>query len=189
MATTDSDRWGPWSPYVEDDAPHATPLTLVDATHEIRSCHDPVFGAGTALYDASGNYRYRLTYRWGQGPAACFITLHAGMANESRTDPVVDGCLRFARAWGYAGAEIVSLFAYRTTDATALHRAADGVGPGNDAAILAAARTSAVTVATWGSERAWPRREDHVQGMLAAHGITVHTLGVSLAGHAAERAS
>jgi hypothetical protein len=186
------ERWAPWSPgyFTPDETPGpahvalaAAPLPVagyLSAGTELRSAFSEVHGHCSALYDVSGRYRYRISYVWDPSRArVCFVTLHASAAPEARPDPITEGCLRFARAWGYGAAEIVSLFAYRTTNAAVLHSADNAVGPGNDNAILAAAGAAHAVVAAWGTDSQWPLREEQVRSLLRSNGITLHGFGVA----------
>lgn len=110
----------------------------------------------TALFSPCGRYRYRLGRRWGDGRGGAtvlWIMLNPSTADEQRDDPTIRRCIGFSRAWGFGAAEMVNLFALRSTDPGVLRVVADPVGPANGAHILEAAGEAAVLIAAWGGDR------------------------------------
>lgn len=139
---------------------------------------------GRANFDRSGAYRYTLIRTWdAAGPRIAFCLLNPSTANARRDDPTIRRCLGFARAWGYGSLEVVNCFALRATDPRELARAADPIGPANDAAIRRAARRAAMTVAGWGAHGALLGRGQRVRGLLGRAGTPVVCLGTTAAGH------
>ena len=137
----------------------------------------------TARIDPTGRYRYSLTRSWDDTlPRACFCLLNPSTADATTDDPTLRRCLGFARRWGCGGVEIVNLFALRATDPRDLRRAADPVGPRNDAAIVRAATRAELLVAAWGNHGALHDRAKAVLAALARTS-TVHTLGLTKLGH------
>lgn len=105
-----------------------------------------------ATFSQCGKYRYRVWRRWKpSGSAALFIGLNPSTADESRDDPTLRRCRKFAQSWGYGGFTIVNLFAYRATDPTILGKVKDPVGPRNDAWIKKCAKASDIVIAAWGN--------------------------------------
>ena len=136
---------------------------------------------GWALFDDSGRYRYRLGRRWADGgPAIAFVMLNPSTADAERDDPTIRRCAGFARAWGFAGMEVVNLFALRATDPARLRRARDPVGPGNDRHIAAAAGGADVVLLAWGNCGALRGRDRQVVALLA--GLRPACLGVTQSG-------
>lgn len=105
---------------------------------------------GSALFDATGRYRYRLDRRWGPGPRVAFVMLNPSTANAARDDPTIRRCVGFARAWGFGSLEVVNLFAFRATEPRELTRAADPVGPENDRHVARACARADLIVVAWG---------------------------------------
>jgi hypothetical protein len=121
--------------------------------------------------------------------------LNPSSADASLDDPTLRRMIGFSRAAGFAGLEVVNLFAWRATEPRELVRAAmerDVVGLRNDEAIDTAARLSAVLVAAWGAVPTGLRkmhqtdrlrfRHRHVLSQLLEHGKPVLCLGHTLAG-------
>jgi hypothetical protein len=107
------------------------------------------------------------------------VMLNPSTADARRDDPTIRRCIAFARAWGYAGIDVVNLFAYRSTRPEELLRVADPIGPLNDAHILRAHAASSLTVAAWGAEAVAADRARRVVGLL---GGDIACLGTTVAG-------
>lgn len=57
----------------------------------------------TAIFDATGRYRYQLGRRWqAHGPEVAFIMLNPSRADAAGDDPTRRACLQFAQRWDYA---------------------------------------------------------------------------------------
>lgn len=146
----------------------------------------PLPGDHGAVFDASGQYRYRLWRTWDSDALpVTFILLNPSTADANRDDPTLRRCLGFARAWGYGGVEVVNLFAWRATDPAALRRCADPVGPDNDAAILAAVQGAGLVVSAWGNGGALHDRAAAVLRLLdgAPLAAPLACLGLTRAAH------
>lgn len=134
-------------------------------------------GVGTATFDPTMAYRYRLSRVWdANSPRCSFVMLNPSTADEVKLDNSVRRCLRFAHGWGFGAIEVVNLFAVRSTDPRELYRCDDPIGQGNDDAILAAAQAAQLVVAAWGAHGAHLARGEHVAKMLAESGIELHAL-------------
>lgn len=116
-------------------------------------------------------YRYLLWRKWSAGDLACFLMLNPSTADEINNDPTIERCERRTRVWGYGGLLVCNLFAYRATDPAEMKRAADPVGPGNDAAILDAAMRSVMVIAAWGGNGAYRGRETAVLRLLTCRNL------------------
>jgi hypothetical protein len=140
--------------------------------------------AGRALWSPCGAWRYRLDRVWAPGGRRLvWVMLNPSRATEARTDPTVERCLRRARAAGYGRLTVVNLFALCATDPRALRRAADPVGPANDAAIEAAVRGAALVLCGWGTHGALQGRGARVAARLAASAVPLAHLGLTRGGH------
>jgi len=120
-----------------------------------------------AVFDDTGQYRYRLWRIWNRHAARVgFVLLNPSTADATRDDPTIRRCLRFAAAWGFGGVEVLNLFAYRTPRPKLLFRAADPVGPDNDRYLHNAARRIDPLVLAWGNHGACLGRDLHVLNLL-----------------------
>lgn len=137
-----------------------------------------------AVYSDCERYRYSLTRVWEpEGPRVMFVMLNPSTATEVQNDPTVERCERRARALGFGAFRVTNIFAWRETDPKAMRRAADPVGPGNDAAILEGAAWADRVVAAWGAHGAHLNRGPQVEALLRGAGAELHALGLSKGGH------
>lgn len=146
--------------------------------------HQKGDAASVAEYSDCEAYRYTLTRVWDAArPRAAFVMLNPSTATEVQNDPTVERCERRARALGYGAFRVLNIFAYRATDPRVMRAAADPVGPGNDAAILAALPWAGRVVCAWGTHGAHLDRGPQVAAMLRGAGARLWHLGLSKAGH------
>lgn len=140
--------------------------------------------SASAVFDPTGRYRYLLSRVWsGRLPRCCFVMLNPSAADATTDDPTVRRCASFAGSWGYGGVDVVNVFGLRATVPAALRYADDPVGPGNDEAVLAAARDAGLVVAAWGDHGAWRGRDVVVRRMLEEAGTVLSCLRLTKRGH------
>jgi hypothetical protein len=108
----------------------------------------------TAAISPCGRYRYRLTR--GDGNRLCFVMLNPSTADANINDPTIRRCRSFARREGYAGIEVLNLFALRATDPAQLIGHGDPTGPENVAYLEQASLVhgNGIIVCAWGAHRA-----------------------------------
>lgn len=123
-------------------------------------------GAWTEM-SGCGRWRYALARRWGPGPGLLCVLLNPSTADAAQDDPTLRRCMARARALGFGGLRLVNLFAWRATDPAALYRAADPVGPDNDAALLRAGRWAGSILCGWGNHGSLRGRDAEVLRLLA----------------------
>jgi len=132
-----------------------------------------------AVIDPTGMYRYLLWRTWDTSlPPLAFIMLNPSTADENADDPTLRRCLGFARVWGYGRLSVVNLFAYRSTDPSALRTAVDPIGPENNAHITVAAVGASLVIAAWGDGGRLGGRDGDVLrrlgGPVQCLGVTAH---------------
>jgi hypothetical protein len=116
------------------------------------------FDSGATLSDC-GRYRYRLWRIWGDAEhRVCFVMVNPSTADACADDATIRKCTGFAKRWGFGALDVVNLFAWRSTDVTALLRTADPVGPKNDEHIAAAIGQAHRVVWAWGKHNAAVQR-------------------------------
>lgn len=138
---------------------------------------------GSAVFTGPGDcYRLRLDRTLGAtSGAVCFCWMNPSTAGAHWDDPTVAKGWRYAQAWGYGRMIVVNSFAYCRTDQAALTEVADQIGPGNDEAILAAARESDLFVIGYGTPKV-PQlrmRGAEVARMLLGNGIKLYVHALS----------
>lgn len=144
--------------------------------------HDPAERFG-AVFSPCGAYRY-LLWRL-PSPRAAVLgmgMLNPSTADERADDPTVARCRRIAAQAGHANLLVWNLFAYRATAPADLKRAAEPVGPENDAAIALALGLSGRTVLAWGNHASHRGRGDEVLARLPPN-MPVAALGLTQQGH------
>lgn len=137
---------------------------------------------GEARISPCGTWRFGLMREWGPGPALAAVLLNPSTADGARDDATLVRMLGRAQAAGFGRLVVVNLFALRATDPAALRGAADPVGPGNDAAILAAAEGAAMVLCGWGILGRLHGRGAAVEAMLRAKGHGLWHLGLTKGG-------
>ncbi|MFY9315291.1 MAG: DUF1643 domain-containing protein [Burkholderiales bacterium] len=139
---------------------------------------DPIVrNAAGAEFSSCRRWRYLLWRRWDAGkPAANFLMLNPSTADEHKLDPTCARARDYAERWGYGALIVTNIFAFRNTSPKQMRAAADPVGPGNDAAILRAAREAAIVVCAWGNHGLFLDRSSDVKAILRKNRISLHTL-------------
>lgn len=132
-----------------------------------------------AVYSDCETYRYLLTRVWDPGPKALFVMLNPSTATEVQNDPTVERCERRARALGFGAFRVTNIFAYRATDPKVMRAAANPVGPGNDAAILASVGWADSIVCAWGNHGLHLDRGEKVEALLRGAGARLTHLGLT----------
>jgi len=140
--------------------------------------HDADGVRSVALYSPCEGYRYRLDRTWdAAGPRAVVVMLNPSTATEAADDPTIARVRRRMGALGFGAMSVVNLFAWRATDPRDLARIAEPVGPGNDAAILAAVARAALILCAWGDGGFLRNRGPAVAAWLRLDGCRLHVLG------------
>ena len=138
----------------------------------------------TAIFDATGHYRYRLDRRWAQkGPTVAFVMLNPSRADATCDDPTLRACIQFAQRWHYASLSVVNLFGYRTPHPSELKKAKDPIGADNDHYVLEAVAAADKEVMARGNEGGLLGRDRAILTQRSAHQRKLHCLQLNLSGH------
>jgi hypothetical protein len=136
-----------------------------------------------AIFSPCLRYRYSLWRIWNpELPVCMFLMLNPSTADDQENDSTVERCQRRAVQMGYGGLRVANLFAWRSTDRSVLAGLEDPVGPNNDAAILQAARSSAIVICAWGADGKLLQRDRIVVDYLHRNGFSLHALSINLDG-------
>jgi hypothetical protein len=139
-------------------------------------------GYGRAVFNEARTHRYLLERRWRAGKPLTWVMLNPSTADAFADDPTIRRCIQFARRDGYAGIQVVNLFALRATDPRELQSHPDPVGPSNDRVLFEATNTTGV-VAAWGAGGSIYGRGHTVAANLARAEVALSCLGATKDGH------
>ena len=138
----------------------------------------------TAVFDKTGQYRYRLDRRWqAEGPTVAFVMLNPSTADARKDDPTLRACIQFAQQWECAALCVVNLFGYRTPHPQVLAAAADPVGAENDEYVVQAANAAEKVVLGWGNFGGLWGRDRAVLNLLRSHESKIYCLQRNKSGH------
>ena len=139
-----------------------------------------------AVFSRCRRWRFLLWRRWdARLPVANFLMLNPSTADEFKLDPSCTRARLYAERWGYGALIVTNIFGWRATDPDDMKAARDPVGRGNDAAILRAARESAIVVCAWGNHGAHLGRSAAVRALLAKARIEARVLRMNAGGEPA----
>jgi len=145
-----------------------------------------VTSAAGARFSPCRRWRYLLWRSWDAArPAANFIMLNPSTADELKLDPTCSRARDYSERWGYGALIVTNVFAWRATDPADMKATADPVGPGNNRAIVRAAKEAALVVCAWGNHAAHLERSARVKDLLARAGVRLHALRVNAGGEPA----
>jgi len=117
----------------------------------------------SAVFSKCRKYRYSLTRSWNSADGyVLFIGLNPSIADETIDDPTLTRCINFAKDWGYGGLIMVNLFAYMSTYPTDLKKVKLPIGNNNNKHILKNHQKSQLTVAAWGNDGCFLKRDKEV---------------------------
>lgn len=145
-----------------------------------------VTSASGATFSDCRRWRYLLWRRWNPAlPAANFLMLNPSTADEKVLDPTCARARDYAERWGYGALIVTNIFGWRATDPADMRAAPDPVGPGNDRAILRAAREAQLVVCAWGNHGAHLERSAAVRALLAKAKVPLTALRLNGSGEPA----
>ncbi len=142
--------------------------------------------AAGATFSPCRRWRYLLWRRWDAAkPVANFLMLNPSTADEVKLDPTCARARDYAERWGYGALIVTNVFAWRATDPARMKAVEDPVGPGNDAAIVKAAKESEIVVCAWGNHGAHKDRSKKILNILSKNEIRLHALRINANGEPA----
>jgi len=134
-----------------------------------------------AMLSPCGTFRYHLYRAWADGASLLFVMLNPSTATANENDPTIRRCIRFGRDLGFAGIEVVNLFAYRTSSPRELRDNGYQVGPLNDRWIQGCTETIVAeggeVVVAWGAPGAGLARRVDVLRLIERAGGRAMCLG------------
>jgi hypothetical protein len=139
-----------------------------------------------ATFSPCRRWRYLLWRRWDAAkPVANFLMLNPSTADEHKLDPTCSRARDYAERWGYGALIVTNVFGWRATDPAKMKKVKDPVGPGNDAAIVKAAKESTLVVCAWGNHGSFLERSRQVRALLGKSRIKPHVLRLNANGEPA----
>ena len=142
--------------------------------------------AAGAVFSDCRRWRYLLWRRWDASkPVANFLMLNPSTADERKLDPTCARARDYAERWGYGALIVTNVFGWRATDPERMKSARDPVGPGNDAAIVRAAKEASLVVCAWGNHASFLERSSQVRALLKKTRVQLHALRLNANGEPA----
>jgi hypothetical protein len=135
-----------------------------------------------AVFSPDMRFRYRLTRRWGDGPALPVIGCNPSEAGTERDDPTVRRLIGFARRLGYDAIDLGNCYAFVATYPNDLRAAGYPIGPDNDAQLEQICRWQPRVLCGWGSIAKGLNRPAEVLRMLKAWGCQPVALQINAGG-------
>jgi len=93
-------------------------------------------GVSGATFSWCNKYRYHLWRRWGEGKVLTYLMCNPSKSDVFSTDPIMRKCLFYAKKYGYAGVDLLGIFALMSAKIKGLE-VDDPVGADNDEFIKA----------------------------------------------------
>jgi hypothetical protein len=134
----------------------------------------------TAEFSPCRTWRYQLKRQWQEGDnLVAFVGLNPSTADETKNDPTVTRCIKYAQTWDYDGMFMLNIFAYRATDPKVMREFYAPVGPDNNKWILNTVKECRLVVACWGNHGSFLERGKVVASMIQ----DLKCLKITKAGH------
>lgn len=133
---------------------------------------------GSAIFDASRQYRYCLTRSWSNtnNKQVTFIMLNPSKADAQKDDPTIRACLQFAKSWKYTQLNVVNLFAFCTSQPSDLKVNSNPIGPENNRYLLASTSSAQQVILAWGNEGIFLNRAQAVMQLLQPYWYKLYYL-------------
>lgn len=136
-----------------------------------------------ATYSRCARYRYSMWILYESTKPICnMIICNPSIARFEENDPAVTGYVSRARALGFGGVVLTSLFALRGDDDAASISDDYRIGAFNDHALLEAAKGSTKVICAWGNRGASSHRSNAVIKLLSKNNIALHAIALNLNG-------
>ena len=136
-----------------------------------------------ALFSSNRTYRFAL---WRMelplAPPVAFVMLNPSTADESKDDPTIRRCIRYAATWGHGGIVVLNIFGLRSTDPRNLSKHSDPVGEGNRAAFKEYLPQCSTVVCAWGNHGKLGHQGENALSWIRDAGKEPYALRVSKMG-------
>jgi len=137
-----------------------------------------------AVFSEDRRYRYLLRRfcGFGNNGVCLFIMLNPSTADETRDDPTIRRCIRYANRWEYNQLLVCNLFSFRTVSPQKMKEETSPIGKENDWWIENAAKHSNLIVLAWGNHGNHLQRSTQVVQNLRKIKDTLYCLGQTNSG-------
>ena len=133
-----------------------------------------------AFFSTDRLYRYALWRIWDDKlPKVLFIGLNPSTADESKDDPTIRRCMRYAQEWGYGGYLMGNIFAYRSTDPKRLKIIDNPIGSDNNLWLKNLHKEASLTIGAWGNHGKYLNRSKAIIDLID----NLYCLKVTKEGH------
>lgn len=123
----------------------------------------------SAIISPCEQYRYELRRIWDETkPLVLFVCLNPSTTDAKIEDNTSRVCINYSMRWGYGGLLIGNLFAYRSTDLSAIYKTLDPIGPVNDYWLQKLQDEASLVVCAWGDTGSFKNRDRDVLKFLKA---------------------
>lgn len=145
--------------------------------YEIRISHNLDGSVSGCVFSICGVYRYALWRLWNMArPYWMMALLNPSTATEKEDDPTITRCITRAYRSGAGGLVVVNAAAIRETDSERACRAADPIGPDNEAWVRALIPTCSLHIAGWGPNAAKFGGDRLLRRLFSEAGVTLYAL-------------
>jgi hypothetical protein len=125
------------------------------------------------LFSPCRKYRYTLWREWAGNllikpdtdhpdQYLMVIGLNPSTADETKDDPTIRKCIKFAKSWGFGALAMTNLFAWRDTDPAGMKSQPWPVGIDNDLWLAEIASRAGLILAAWGNHGTHEERASDV---------------------------
>ena len=136
-----------------------------------------------AVFDRTGQYRYLLfrEFEKGEGTVA-FVMLNPHRADETKNDPTITRCARFAQDWGFARLEVTNLFALCARTPREFLLADDPVGNLNESYLHRSLSSVDQIIIAWGNYGGYLNRSREFLELAASYKTRLYCLAKNKSG-------
>jgi len=136
-----------------------------------------------ATFSMCRTWRYELRRIWDdRKPFVLFICLNPSTADETKNDPTVTRCIKYAERWGYGGMVMANIFAFRATKPKVMKAFHAPIGPENDRYLKQLHSMAGITICAWGNHGKFKNRGIEVYSFLRSP-YCLKTTGSGHPGH------
>lgn len=132
----------------------------------------------TAIFSPDRKHRLTLWRQWDTTkPILLVIGLNPSTADETKDDPTIRRCVRFAKDWGFGSLCMMNLFSIRATDPKEMLACENPIHEWNDTLLKTTIDGAGMILAAWGTHGSHLRRDDLIYNLMIQANRPIHCLG------------